>query len=132
MEQQIKFLKIEDHIIYTGPLYATDKLSAYVDSNIYVLPSIYETFPMTVLEAFACGKPVIVTDRCGISDIVEKVGIVVKYDEKELSEAIIELLNNEELANKIGREGKELVAARFDLESVIEKTINIYTDVIVE
>lgn len=128
LKKQIKDLNIDDKILYTGPLYGLDKLRAYVDANLYVLPSIYETFPMTVLEAFACGKPVIVTDRCGISDFVEEVGFAVKFDEKELKDAIMKILTDEELAKRLSEESKELVETRFDFNTVIEDTISIYDD----
>ena len=44
---------LEDKVLFTGPLYNQDKLEAYVDADIYVLPSLYETFPNTVIEACA-------------------------------------------------------------------------------
>ena len=58
------------------------------------MPSVYETFPMTVLESLACSTPVIVTDRCGISDVIEEnnVGYVVKYDKEDLKQALYKIL----------------------------------------
>jgi len=51
----VKALRMEDKVLITGPLYGEDKLEAYVDADVYVLPSRYETFPMG-LEAYACGS----------------------------------------------------------------------------
>jgi len=131
LEQQIKDLDLDDKILYTGPLYGHEKLSAYVDANLYVLPSVYETFPMTVLEAFACGKPVIVSDRCGISDFVKEVGYVTKYDETHLKTTILKVLNDRELERKLGEKSEKLVKQRFDLDIVIKKVILIYTSVLI-
>ena len=49
LQNLVKNLKIGDKVIFTGPLYSNEKIMAYLDSDIYVLPSLYETFPNTVL-----------------------------------------------------------------------------------
>ena len=126
LKRQINDLKISDKILFTGPLYERDKLEAYVDADVYVLPSVYETFPVTVLEACACGTPVIVTDRCGIADIVEKVGYVVGYDKDQLRDAIFKVLSDEGLRRRFGEEGKKLVKEQFRWDNIVKKVEEIY------
>ena len=63
-------LKISDNVLLVGPLYGDDKLAAYVDADVYVLPSTYETFPVTILEAYACSKPVIASKVGSLNDLV--------------------------------------------------------------
>ncbi|KKH59375.1 hypothetical protein DU74_02235 [Methanosarcina mazei] len=121
--------KIANRILYTGPIYGLDKTRAYVDADVYVLPSIYETFPSTVLEAFACSTPVVVTDRCGISNFVERVGYVVKYDEMELKNAISNILKNEVLSKKLGDGGRKLVETELNLDVVLYNIENLYREV---
>jgi glycosyltransferase involved in cell wall biosynthesis len=94
-------LGIKDKTTCTGPLYEDDKLAAYVDADVYVLPSRYEIFGNTVLEACACGTPVIVTDRCGVSDFVSEFGYVSSFDKKELKETIIKVLTDPSLPKTI-------------------------------
>ena len=130
LKKQIEDLKIGDKILFTGPLYKRDKLEAYVDADVYVLPSVYETFPNTVLEACACGTPVIVTDRCGIADFVEKVGYVVEYDKDQLREAIFKVLNDEGLRRRFGEEGRKWVRKEFGWDKVVRKVEEIYEDCI--
>jgi len=130
LQKQIEDLMIGDRILFTGPLYERDKLEAYVDADVYVLPSVYETFPVTVLEACACGIPVIVTDRCGIADIVDEVGYVVEYDEDQLQDAIIKILSDEELKRRFGMEGKRLVEEEFGWDLIVKTIEGIYETVL--
>lgn len=123
-------LKLKDEIIFTGPLYNINKLEAYVSSDLYVLPSIYETFPITVLEALACGIPVIVTDCCGISDIVNKVGYVVRYDEMELKNKMIEVLYGDNSSNHSRFLAQSLIIENFNWSKIVQKLESIYNEVI--
>jgi glycosyltransferase involved in cell wall biosynthesis len=126
LKGQIEDLKISAKILFTGPLYGRDKLEAYADADVYVLPSVYETFPVTVLEACACGTPIIVTDRCGIADFVEKVGCVVEYDKDQLRDAICKILSDEGLRRRFGKEGKKLVREKFGWDNIVEKVEKVY------
>lgn len=122
LKEQITNLGIGDKILFTGPLYGRDKIKAYVDSDVYVLPSRYETFPNTVLEAAACGTPVIITDRCGIIDIVEKkLGFVVKFDKKDLKQILIKLLNEECFIISTNKNGYSNIIFKFSWPYIVER-----------
>ena len=99
-------LGIEDSVIVTGPLYNREKLEAHVDADVCVLPSQYEVFGITLLEAAACGTPVVATRRCGISVFVTRIGYVVNYDSHELGKATLEAINakrsDKDLAHDLG------------------------------
>jgi len=130
LKKLVADLEISDKVLFTGPLYGEEKLRAYVDADVYVLPSVYETFPVAVLEACACGVPVIVTDRCGIADIVNnKVGYMVEYNKDQLKSAMIKVLNDEGLRRRFGEEGKRLVRDQFSWDVVVAKVENIYRNV---
>jgi len=130
LKKQIKDLKIGDRILFTGPLYEGDKLKAYVDTDVYVLPSIYEIFGITVLEACACGTPVIVTDRCGIADFVDNVGYVVEYDKDHLRDAIFKVLSDGGLRRKFGEGGKKLVKEEFGWDKIVLAVEKVYLSLI--
>jgi glycosyltransferase involved in cell wall biosynthesis len=133
LKKQIDDLNIGDKILFTGPLYERDKLEAYVDADVYVLPSVYEIFSVTVLEACACGTPVIVTDRCGIADFVDgRAGCVVGYDKDQLRDAIIKVLSNERLRRRFGETGKRLVNKEFGWDKIVGGLEQIYADIIRE
>lgn len=117
-------------VLVAGSLYGREKLAAYVDADVYVLPSEYEAFPNTVLEAWGCEVPVIVTEECTISDFVRKAGLVVKRDRSELSKALTSLLDNPPLRKELGKRGNELVRSEFSLEKTIAETENLMCSLI--
>lgn len=126
--EKTKELGIFDNVYFTGPLYGNEKISAYVDADVYVLPSIYEAFPNTVLEAWACGTPVVISDSCALSTTIakEKAGIVVKRDPIELSHVIQHILKDEKLRDAICARGRVLVEGKCSIEIVGEKLEECY------
>jgi glycosyltransferase involved in cell wall biosynthesis len=134
LKQQISALGIGERILFTGPLYeARDKLSAYIDADVYVLPSVYETFPNSVLEANACGTAAILTDRCGIAEMIDgKGGVVVRYDRDDLRDAIIELLDDDAMRRRFGTDGKKMVFSEFGWETIVERVEGLYREVVEE
>jgi glycosyltransferase involved in cell wall biosynthesis len=82
-------LGVEDNVVFPGPLCEREKLEAYVDAAVFVLQSHYESFGNVVLEALACGTPVIVTNNCGVSEWISgDVGYIVESNEEELCNAL--------------------------------------------
>ena len=127
MKRLIADLEISSNIFFTGPLYGQEKLKAYVDADVYVLPSFYEDFGLTVLEAIACGTPVIVTDQCGTADVVEDhAGFVVPRDKTQLSSAILNILSDDKLRQKFSEKGQSFVRAQYNWGKVAEKVESVY------
>lgn len=124
-------LNISDRVIFTGPLYNDEKISAYIDADVYVLPSEYESFSNTVLEAWACGIPVVISDSCALAQKVarEKAGIIVRRDPIELMYAINQILENENLRRTVCARGRTLVEGEYSIESVVEKIEKLYQSV---
>lgn len=130
IKTQIDSLHIRDHVIFTGPLYDEDKFSALRDADIYVLPSRYEIFAISVLEACACGTPVIVTKNQGVASYIKgRAGEVIPFDHEELSKAMEKLLVNEELRKKYGENGEKMVKELFAWERIIDRYEQVYRKV---
>jgi glycosyltransferase involved in cell wall biosynthesis len=127
-----KALQIEDKVLVLGPLYGVAKLEAYVDADVYVLPSRYETFPMTVLEAYACGKPVIASKVGGLKDLVVNGETGLLFDlgnTVQLAKNILYLLDADDQAEEMGLKGKQFVKENFTIDKVADKLQNLYRDV---
>lgn len=131
IRKQIHQLHLENDVLIIGPLYGKDKLEAYIDADIFILPSRYEAFPNTILEAWASGTPVIATKNCCISDIIRYTddNVVVEYDHVQMKEKILDLLINEEKRKCIGIKGKQLIKDYFEIAKIIEKIEMIYKTV---
>lgn len=120
-------LKLGNKVIFTGGLYGEQKLAAYVDADIYTLPSFYESFGISVLEALACGTPVVITDRCGIANIVkDKGGLAVSYEAESIGEGLRQMLGDEERRRKFGRDGQALVRGKFGWGAIAEEMEKVY------
>lgn len=119
------------NVIFPGQLDDMERINAYIDADVVVLPSRYETFPITILEAYACGKPVIASDVGGLRDLVidKETGILVKPGNvNELSRALLVSLSEDNVA-KWGLRAKEFVK-RFSVGKVVDKLEQVYVNVV--
>ena len=131
LKKLIADLAISNEPLFTGYLGGEDKLEAYVDAEVLVLPSNYEIFGNVVLEACACGTPVVVTDHCGIADAVDgQAGLVVPYDQEVLGKALLEILSDEKKRQELGERAKSLVRQQFDWLKVAEQIEHTYASCI--
>jgi len=97
--------------------------------DIFVLPSLWEGLPLVLLEAMAAKKPIVATDVNGIMEIIhsEEEGILVpSKNPAALSSAILRLLNNNELRERMAANGYIKVLREFNLDKMIEKTESVY------
>jgi len=129
----VKKLNIEGKVLFTGPLYGKAKLEAYVDADVFALPSRYEIFGNVVLESYACFTPVVATRVAGLQEIVfhRKTGLLVKPgDVKELASAILILLTDDKVRIRMGMRARRVVEEKFSLEKVVDKLEAVYGEVI--
>ena len=119
-------------VTFTGMLTGQEKLKAYGGSDIFVLPSYSENFGMTVVEAMACGLPVVITNKVGIYKEVErnKAGIVIDTGARSLYQAMKLLLEKPNLRKEIAVNGRKLVEEYYDINNVADKMISVYQEIL--
>lgn len=130
-----KDIGIEKNIVFAGPLRGKKLLDAYLKTNVLVLPSISEaeSFGIVLIEAGACGKPVIGSKIGGIPYVIddERTGLLVPPKNSEaLAEAIIKILKNPKLAKKMGENGYKKVRKYFTWDKQVKKTKEIIENLI--
>jgi glycosyltransferase involved in cell wall biosynthesis len=133
IEALTKALKIESKVLFAGPLYGEAELQAYVDSNVYVLPSRYEIWGLTVLEAYACGTPVIASKVGGLTDLVLDgiTGFSIESGNiHNLADAITVILNDDCRAREMGLMGELFVKKNFDIRRTTDKLEFLYKSVL--
>lgn len=111
-----------------------ENLSDYLSScDVFVAPSLYESFGLIYIEAMAYGKPVIGCNVGGVPEVVKdgETGILVPPENIELlAKAIISLLNDSGLRLKMGNNAREYVKNNFTREIMVEKTLAVYKKVL--
>ena len=115
------------HIEYWG--FSDDVNQVMPLSHIIVLPSYREGLPKTLIEASACGRPVVTTDVPGCRDAIipDVTGLLVQAkDITGLVEAIENLLNNKQRRLSFGNAGRKLAEEHFDINGVVAKHVSIY------
>ncbi len=135
MEKLIKKLNLSEEIKVIKNPPRDDVISAYGESEFLVLPSQWELSPLVPLESFAFKKPVISTNSHGIPYTVQnnKNGILVEPENSlELSNAIVKLLNDSELREKLGLSGYNFVNEECNCVSMAKNSLKLYEDILEE
>jgi glycosyltransferase involved in cell wall biosynthesis len=97
--------------------------------HIICLPSYREGLSKSLVEAAACGRAIVTTDRPGCRDVVQDGvnGLLVPArDVPSLAMALKSLIDNANLRQQFGAAGRELAASKFDLNIVVEQTLEVY------
>ncbi len=129
MVNLIRFLNLQDNVlINVFPLEDMPKL--YAASSVCVYPSsVSEPFGLTMLEALACAKPMIVTEAGGMPEIIKDGinGFIIPVkDFESLASRIIHLLANNESRERLGWTGRQMIEQQFTKEIVAESTLRVY------
>jgi glycosyltransferase involved in cell wall biosynthesis len=103
-------------------------LDLYPDADVFVLPSEGESFGMVAAEAAAAGTPVVVTDRCGVSEVLGRDGaLVVSNDRTALLDAVTSVLADPVVAGVLRTRGREIAAANA-WPVIVERQEQIYRE----
>ncbi len=125
--EQKNRLGLEKVVHFLGERKDIPQLLSLID--VVVLPSLWEGLPYSLLEAGSAGKPIVATDVDGVKEIITdgKTGILVPPKSPgKLAEALRQLIENKNLANRLGAALKEDIQKRYSLLSMVEEIQNLY------
>ncbi|MCX5814648.1 MAG: glycosyltransferase family 1 protein [Proteobacteria bacterium] len=124
--EEVKRQRIENRVIFAG--YATEEelVWLYNDATVFVYPSLYEGFGLPILEAMACGTPVITSNITSMPEVAGDAALLVNpYDEKEIADAIIRIVKNKDFAKLISEKGLQR-SGMFSWAKTAEDTLKVY------
>lgn len=131
LEEEAKRLGIKERVFFLGQRDDVAKILPCLD--IFVLSSVTEGLPLTILEAMAAARPVVAARVGGIPEAVRDgaTGLLVPpRDEKLLAESIGDLLTNREKVEHFGESGRRLVLERFTAEAMVKACEKLYLDAV--
>lgn len=116
--------------------YRSNMAKLLSQARVVCLPTYYgEGVPKILIEAMACGRPIVTTDMPGCRDLVKsgRNGMLVKpKDSVELAASLMTLILNKSVCQKMGIEGRKIVEKEFSLEHVIEETMAVYKELLIK
>lgn len=129
----VKELGLNEKIEFLGRIPNEEVPKTLNSFDIFIALSRSESFGVSVVEASACGIPVIVSDVGGLPEVVinEFTGLIVQKDSvKEASEAMIKLISNEKLREEMSKNGRNFVAEKYNWSENSKIMLNLYESIL--
>jgi glycosyltransferase involved in cell wall biosynthesis len=118
-----------NQIVLTGYVINTDLPAIYCQSKVFLYPSLRESFGIPMLEAMACGVPVITSNTSSMPEVAGNAAIIIDpYKPEEITEALVKLVNDEDLRAKLIADGL-MQAAKFSWKAMAQSVLEIYREI---
>jgi len=128
--QQLKQM-VQSDITFTGFKKGVNLLDEYQKSDIFVIPSRYESYSMVTLEAMACALPIIASNVGYLPKIVKDNGILVASDnDTELVHALSVLINNKDKRNEMGHKSRYYAISHYSWQKSVKQIEEIYSRIL--
>jgi len=130
LEEQIASLGLSGKVALLG--WRRDIIDLLYACDVFVMTSLWEGLPRTILDAMCCAKPVIANDVGGIKRVVKdgETGYLVKpYDFQHTAEKILYLINNDEIRLKTGQNARDSIGKEFDISYNVRQHEELYRQV---
>jgi glycosyltransferase involved in cell wall biosynthesis len=127
--EKLEEIGLEDDVVFPGFVPDQDLPAVYTMADVFAFPSLYEGFGLPVLEAMACGTPVVCSNTSSLPEVAGKAAVLVSpQDVRGWREALDRILTSDELRADLRQHGLRQ-AAGFTWESAARKTCDAYREV---
>jgi len=128
-ERRVADAGMTDRVHLVGPLYGEDKLAALADATCFCLPSRQEGFSVAIVEAMACGLPVIISEPCHFPEVASAgAGLVVPLSVPAVAKALGAVIADPNQARSMGAAGAALVRERYRWEAIGRQSVAFYQE----
>ncbi len=127
----VESLGLRDAVRFTGPVPEAELVALLQRAAVVAVPSLYVGFSLPAVEAMACAAPLVTTDAGALPEVVGTAGLRVRAgDVEELAAALRTVLDDPEMAARLGREGRHRVLDRYTWRTTAERTAEWYAEVL--
>ncbi|KKQ78830.1 MAG: Glycosyl transferase group 1 [Parcubacteria group bacterium GW2011_GWC2_38_7] len=127
--KHVENYKLHDRIIFTGYVPEKDLPVLMNQAKVFVYPSLYEGFGLPVIEAMACGAPVITSNVSSLPEVAGDAAILVDpYNVDDIANAIYNVINDKELRESLIYKGLKR-AKEFSWEKAAKETLEVFEEV---
>ena len=134
IEKTVKRLGMERYVMLLPSVERTDMINLYKKSDVVIVPSVVETgTPLTLLEAMACERFVIVNSYGFLPHVVDNTGLVVNFDDpQEAANVISKMLDDKEKATMMTRLARKRIVKNFNWRNCFKEILKTYLETICE
>jgi len=130
VHEVVKQLSLQDRVVFSGQVPEDDLPALYSGAALFVFPSLYEGFGLPLLEAMACGVPVVCSSTSSLPEIAGRAAVMVDpLDVSQLARALERVLGDSDLRASMRQEGLKQ-AAHFSWERTAKETLGVYRQVL--
>ncbi|WP_426671947.1 glycosyltransferase family 4 protein [Mucilaginibacter sp. McL0603] len=134
-QYQKEYFAINNHmddVLFLGMVSPSELDTLYSECDVFVAPSRYESFGLIYIEAMSYGKPVIGFSVGGVADIIVDYhnGLFSEKNENDLAEKILTLIRDKDLRESMGKQARNSVEEKYDIEIMVNTSLNYYQGIL--
>ena len=131
LNQLVKKYNIEEHVKFIGPVSGSTKDSLYASADATILASYSEGLPMTVLETWAFGKPVFITEQCNLPEGFEAgAAFKITTDPQNIANTLTAVLPDRARLVRAGQAARALAESSFNWTNITETWLSLYSSLV--